>query len=38
MSQLEFQSNVEGEVYKVEAICNNAGYVRELEGHLPDLY
>ena len=37
--QLELDNDNEGEEYKVEAICNNAVYVKALEsGQVPGLY
>ncbi len=37
-SRLEFKSDGDGEEYKVEAICDNAVYTKESEGHLPGFY
>ena len=39
VEQLEFEASGDNVEYKVEGICNNAVYARELEaGHLPGLY
>ncbi len=39
MSQLEFESDDEGEEYEIETICDSAVYARESDsGHLPGLY
>ena len=39
MSQLEFESDNEGEEYKIKTICDSAVYARESDsGHLPRLY
>ncbi len=38
MFKLEFKSNINGEEYKIKAICDNAVYMRKLESHLPGLY
>ncbi len=37
-SGLEFESDGNGEEYKVEAICDSAVYARESEGNLSGLY
>ncbi len=38
ISRLEFETDGKGEEYEVEAICNNAVYAKESEGHLPGFY
>ncbi len=36
--KLEFESDGDGEEYEIKAICDNAVYAKESEGHLPGLY
>ena len=38
MSRLEVENDGNSEIYKVEAICDNAIYVRESEGSILVLY
>ncbi len=37
-SRLKFESDGDGKEYKVEAICDNAVYARESDGHLLSVY